>query len=269
MFPWSTRFAQLVFCWAILLCMQVSFAHAQASTPKGRDTAIRSWPASPFMTAEQEKKIFDALKAPNAVLQPGERTLAQIVESMNQVVPTRIDLMAITDTGFSDDEAFTITAEDAGTSLASILVRLLGDKYLTFNVRNAMVEITSNEAAESQVGQSSRVYDITPLVDRFESVEADPNEYYPRSGNRQLINCIQTSVYSDCWADTVGGPSTIESYQMGDQYLLVISAPTLVHLSVQSLLDTLNQAIRQAGSPIVGGSFNPAQRALAKRSPPE
>jgi hypothetical protein len=221
------------------------------------------------MTAEQEKKIFDALKATNTVLQPGERTLAEIVESMNQVVPTRIDLMAITDTGFSGDEVFTITAQDAGASLASILVRLLGDGYLTFNVRDAMVEITSNEAVESQVGQSSRVYDITPLVDRFESVEADPNEYYPRSGNRQVINCIQTSVYPLEWADTVGGPFAIESYQMGDQYLLVISASTLVHLSVQSLLDTLNQAIRQAGTPIVGGSFNPAQRALARRAPPE
>jgi len=268
MASWSTRFAQFVFCWAFLLCVQDSFAHAQASTPKGRDTAIRSWPASPFMTAEQEKKIFDALIAPNTVLQPGERTLAQIVELMNQVVPTRIDLRAITDTGFSDDEVFTITDQDAGTSLASILVRLLGDEYLTFNVRNAMVEITSREAVESEAGQTIRVYDITPLVNRFENVDVDSNEYYPRSGDSHVVHCIHASIYPEEWSHS-GGPHTIEPYQMGDQYLLVISAPTLVHLSIQSLVDTLNQAIRQAGSPIIGGSINAAQRALAKRSPPE
>lgn len=269
MFSWSTRFAQFLICWAFLLCMQDSFAHAQTSKPSGRGTVIRSWPASPLMSAEQEKKIFDALLAPNTVLQPGERTLAQIAESMNQVVPTRIDLMALADTPYTVEEVFTITAEDAGTSLASILVRLFGDGDLTFNVRNAMVEITSHEAAESQVGQSSRVYDITPLVDRFENVDVDPNEYYPRSGSFQVINCIQTSVYPDAWADTVGGPSAIEPYKMSEQYLLVISAPTLVHLSIQSLLDTLNHAIRESGSPVTSGSFNPAQRALAKRSPPE
>ena len=221
------------------------------------------------MSAEQEKKILDALITPNTVLQPGERTLKQIVELMNQVVPTRIDLMALRDTTYTVDEVFTITAEDADTSLASILVRLFGDDDLTFNVRNAMVEITSREAAELQVGQSSRVYDITPLVDRFEKVDVDPNDYYSGSGGYQVINCIQTSVHPDCWADTVGGPCTIAPYRMGDQYLLVISAPTLVHLSAQSLLDTLNHANRHGGSPIIRGTFNPAQRALAKRVPAE
>lgn len=269
MFFMLTRFAQFLSYWAFLLCIQVSFAHAQESKSSGRGMAIRSWHASPFMSAEQEKKIFDALKAPNTVLQPGERTLTQIAELMNQVVPTQIDRMAIADTVYTVDEVFTITAEDAGTSLASILVRLFGNNGLTFIVRNAMVEITSNEVAESHIGQSVRVYDISPLVDRFENADVDPNEYYPRSDSYQVISCIQTSVYPDSWADTVGGPSTIEPYQMGDQYLLVISAPTLVHLSTQSLLDTLNQAIRQGGSPITGRSFNPAQRALAKRRPPE
>jgi hypothetical protein len=264
-----TRLAQFVSCWAFLLCIQDSFAHAQESKPSGRGAAIRSWPASPFMSAEQEKKIFDALKAPNSVIQPGEQTLGQIAELINQVVPTQIDLMALADTVYTVDEVFTITAEDARTSLASILVRLFGNNGLTFIVRNAMVEITSYEVAESQVGQSVRVYDISPLVDRFENADVVPNEYYPRSGPFQVINCIQASVYPDGWADTVGGPSTIEMYQMGDQYLLVVSAPTLVHLSTQSLLDTLNQAIRDDGSPITGRLFNPAQRALAKRRPPE
>jgi hypothetical protein len=268
MFSWSTRFAQFLSCWVFLLCIQDSFAHAQTSKPIGRGTAIRSWPASPLMSAEQEKKIFDALLAPNTVLQPGERTLSQIAESMNQVVPTRIDLMALADTAYTVEEVLTITAEDAGTSLASILVRLFGDGDITFNVRNAMVEITSNEAAESQVGESIRVYDITPLINRIENVDVDPNEYYPRSGPFQVIGCIQNSVCPGEWSDA-GGPYTIEPYQLGDQYLLVISAPTLVQLSIQSLLDTLNHAIRESGSPVTSGSFNPAQRALAKRYPPE
>lgn len=218
------------------------------------------------MSAEQEKKIFDALTAPNTVLQPGERSLKQIAELMNQVVPTWIDLMALRDTTYTVDEVFTITAEDAGTSLASTLVRMFHDRDLTLNVRNSLVEITSTEAAESQVGQSSRVYDITPLVDRFETGDVDPNHYSPRSGGDQVINCILTSVHPDCWADTVGGPCTIAPYQKGDQYLLVISAPTLVQLSIQSLLDTLNHATRHGGPAIIGGAFHPARRALAKRS---
>jgi hypothetical protein len=269
MFLWSTRFTQTIVCWMFLLGVQAQSALAQTSSPNHRGSTIRSWPASPFMTAEQEQKILDALITPNTVLQPGERTLKQIAELMNQVVPTRIDLMALRDTTYTVDEVFTITAEDADTSLASILVRLFGENDLTFNVRNAMVEITSFEAAESQVGQSSRVYDITPLVDRFEKVDIDPNDYYPRSGGFQVINCIQTSVHPDCWGDTVGGPCSIAPYQMGDQFLLVIAAPTLVQLSVQSLLDTLSHANRHGGARTIRGSFSAAQRALAGRQATE
>jgi len=265
MLLWSTRFIQIVVCWMFLLGVQFHVVHAQTSSPHHRGTMIRSWPASPLMTAEQEQKILDALIAPNTVLRPGERTLKQIVELMNQVVPTRIDLMALNDTVYTVEEVFTITAEDADTSLASILVRLFGENDLTFNVRNAMVEITSREATESQVGQSSRVYDITPLVDRFETVAVDPNAYDPRSGGFQVIDCIRTSVYPGAWADTVGGPCTIATYQMGDQCLLVIAAPTLVQLSVQSLLDTLSHASRHAGASAGRGSFSAAQRALAGR----
>jgi len=94
-------------------------------------------------------------------------------------------------------------------------------------------------------------------------------DYDARPGDSQVISCIQTSVYPNCWADTVGGPFTMAPYQLGDQYLLVISAPTLIHLSIQSLLDTLNHANRHGGSSITGNSFNPAQRALAKRLPVE
>ena len=269
MFLWSTRFIQtLIYC-TFLLCMQIPNAQAQTSTAGNRGVPIRSWPASPFMSAEQEKKILAALTAPNTVLQPGELTLKQITELMNEVVPTWIDLMAIQDTANTVDEVYTITSADADTSLASILARLFGDRDLTFNVRHGILEITSRESAEYQSGQLSRVYDITPLIDRSEKPDVDPNDRYERSGGFQVINCIQTSAYPDCWADTVGGPCTIAPYQMGDQWLLVIAAPTVVQLSIQSLLDTLNHANRQGGSRTVLNAFNPAQRALAKRLAPE
>lgn len=116
------------------------------------------------MSAEQEKKIFDALTAPNTVLQPGERSLTQIAELMNQVVPTWIDLMALRDTTYTVDEVFTITAEDAGTSLASTLVRMFHDRDLTLNVRNSLVEITSTDIGPSGLlGRYRRrtVYDRT------------------------------------------------------------------------------------------------------------
>jgi hypothetical protein len=94
-------------------------------------------------------------------------------------------------------------------------------------------------------------------------------DYDARPGDSQVISCIQTSVYPNCWADTVGGPFTMAPYQLGDQYLLVISAPTLIHLSIQSLLDTLNHANRHGGSSITANSFKPAQRVFAKRLPVE
>lgn len=265
MFLRSTQFAQALVCWALILFVQDPFATAQGSKPGGRGTIIRSWPASPFMSAEQESKIIDALKAPNTVLQAGEQTLEKIADLMNQVVPTHVDRMRIFDVGHSVDDRFTITAEDVNHSLASILVRLFDENSLTFIVRNAMVEITTNEVAESQTGKSVRVYDITPLVDRLQDADIDRNEDYPRSGPYALISCIQTTVYPDTWADTVGGPSSIEPYQMGNQSLLVISAPTLVHMSAQALLDTLSRADGQGRMPVMAGFTNSAQQALAKR----
>jgi len=274
MFPQPTRFAQILTLWVFVFCMHAHSAIAQSEplnrrTATIRATSIRSWPASPLMTAEQEKKIFDALTAPNTILKPGEVTLKQIAELMNEVVPTWIDPSALADTTYTVDEVFTITAHDADTPLASVLVRLFGDGDITFNVRNAMVEITSFEASEKQVGQSSRVYDITPLIDRYEEVGIDPNDYNPRSGGYQVVDCIQTSVFPDSWADTVGGPCTISSYRNGDQVFLVIAAPTIVQLSIQSLLDTLNQTNLYGGARPIRGFSYAAQRALVGRQATE
>lgn len=269
MFTPSPHLIQTITCLMFLSVVHAQTVAAQSSSANHRTTAIRSWPASPLMTAEQEKKILDALTAPNTVLKPGELTLNQIAQQMNEVVPTWLDLNAITDTVHTADHPFTITPQDADASLASVLVRLFGDGDLSFNVRNAMVEITSTESAESQVGQSSRVYDITPLIDRYEETEVDPSDYNSRSGGYQVIECILTTVYPDGWADTAGGPYTISSYRNGDQTYSVIGAPTIVQLSIQSLLDTLNHTNLSGGVRTIRGSFNAAQRALARRQTTE
>jgi hypothetical protein len=196
-------------------------------------------------------------------------TLSQIAQRMNEVVPTWLDLGAITDTGHSVDHPFTITPQDADAPLASVLVRLFRDGDLSFDIRNAMVEITSTESAESNVGQSSRVYDITPLIGRPEEVQVNPNGYDTQPDEYQVIECILTTVFPHGWADTVGGPCTISSYRNGDQVFLVIAAPTIVQLSIQSLLDTLNHTNLYGGARTIRGSFNAAQRAIAQRQTTE
>jgi hypothetical protein len=104
---------------------------------------------------------------------------------------------------------------------------------LTILIRHSRLEVTTREAAE--VKPQLRIYDITPLL----TVQQQNGR--SEVDTTSLVDSIQISVRPDTW-EQLGGPATIATQVIRSRCLLVVSAPTVVHLELDQLLNQMDRA---------------------------
>ncbi|MDX1928245.1 MAG: hypothetical protein SFV81_17085 [Pirellulaceae bacterium] len=197
---------------------------------------IASMPSDPYMTAEQESRILAALKVPDEFDWDGISLveLRRVLKSRLPIWLNRSELgIAGIDVEAPIQNAGDIVAGPIGDRLACVLSQA-NDASMGFAIRANRLEISSREAIDA--APSVRIYDVTPLVLRI------------RAGKRvfdfeKLCTLIQSTLEPDSWL-SAGGTSVISELIVGEpsseRSLIVVSAPTALHLQLQPLLDRLN-----------------------------
>jgi hypothetical protein len=135
-----------------------------------------------------------------------------------------IDARALEELGLSEDVP--VTAELADTKLRTVLETILKDLDLTTTIKGEILQVTTQDAAESTL--LTRIYLLAGTG-------------LPQSDATQAIELIQTSIASETW-EPMGGPSTISPIYNGEEISLVVSTTLTVHHEIESLLSELRES---------------------------
>jgi hypothetical protein len=227
----------------ILMFAASSVSVAQSETEWPRAIAasrIQSWVAEPFMTQEEERAIWDWLRSRPRLF----KNISNLREFSHAFPSQRIDqaffpislnAKALEEIGVDIDEELEPVTGAAGYRAGTELFAILESHDLTCVVRHGKLEVTTVEDAETK--QVTRVYDVTPLL----SIQKRQGKSVVNVST--LIETIYTSIKPDSW-EMLGGSATVNSNILNNRCLLTISAPTMVHIEVQQLLDQLSVAGR-------------------------
>ena len=151
-----------------------------------------------------------------------ESPLSDAVMQLSQAhdIPLLIDNRALEEIGLSSQEPVNLTV--VNVSLRSALRLMLAEHELTHVIRDEVLIITTQEAAEQNL--SPRVF-LLP-----ESLKGNEDE---------VIRAVQATVVPDIW-DVSGGPATNVSVKD----TLVVSATERVLEEVDALLDKISTAMK-------------------------
>jgi hypothetical protein len=139
-------------------------------------------------------------------------------------IQINIDTFRLEELGLSSDVP--VTADLADTKLRTVLETILKDLDLTTTIKGEILQVTTQEAAESAL--LTRIYLLAGTG-------------LPQSDVTQAIQLIQTSIASDTW-EAMGGPSTISPIYNGEESSLVVSTTLTVHHEIESLLSKLRES---------------------------
>ena len=245
----------------------ISFAsHYQASgdfVPRSIGLAsqkgqpILSRPCDPMMTARREAELLSVLSGENSFDWRLETPLMEVVDAVAELVPIRIDRRALEEIGIEEDvplidrtrghkfdqpkksvssekwwTASTRPKQSPNRPLGAVLETMLNQQDLVFEIRGGEILVTTLEWAEE--APPTRLYDVKPIV------RSTADNSVRHADFDSLMNLIQTNVVPDSW-EALGGVSTMSVYSVHGHDWLIVTAPTMVHRRVQSLLDSLNR----------------------------
>lgn len=193
---------------------------------------IESRVVDPYMTDVEERLILQRLQRP-FLISPSVNTLRALPIAFKGYLPVVIDERSLDEMGISSDSKFDLGPESEARSAGANLLWLLRPFHLTFIIRQAKLVITTHEASEFM--RAVRVYDVTPLL----SVQVQNGR--SAVDTVPLEETIQHSLQPDTW-ERLGGPSTLVATIVRSRCLFVVSAPTLVHLELDQLLNQMNSA---------------------------
>lgn len=223
--------ASVILC---LILVKLSNALADENAPRIIEPQrIQSWVVEPFMSQEEERYIWDWLRNRPRLFQ-SIKTLRELSQSFpsprvdESHFPISLNAEAMSEIGVDIDEQLDQATGAVGYPLGTELLAVLEPHDLTCVVRHGKLQITTTENAEAY--PVVRVYDVTSLV----AVQARGGKMVVDVSG--LIDTIQISVSPDTW-EILGGLSTISKNILNNRCLLVIRAPTMVHIDVQQLLD--------------------------------
>lgn len=222
---------------SVILCLiLVKFSNTQADeyAPRALEPQrIQSWVVEPFMSQEEERYIWEWLRNRPRLFK-SIKTLRELSQSFpsprvdESHFPISLNAEAMSEIGVDIDEQLDQATGAVGYPLGTELLAVLEPHDLTCVVRHGKLQITTTENAEAY--PVVRVYDVTSLV----AVQARGGKMVVDVSG--LIDTIQISVSPDTW-EILGGLSTISKNILNNRCLLVIRAPTMVHIDVQQLLD--------------------------------
>lgn len=238
---------------SVMLCLIiVKLSHAQTdeSAPRVLEPQrIQSWVVEPFMSQEEERYIWEWLRNRPRLFK-SIKTLRELSQSFpsqradESHFPISLNAEAMSEIGVDIDEQLNQVTGAVGYPMGTELLAVLEPHDLTCVVRHGKLQITTTENAESY--PVVRVYDVTSLV----AVQARGGKMVVDVSG--LIDTIQVSVSPDTW-EILGGLSTINKNILNNRCLLVIRAPTMVHIDVQQLLDQFVVAGRLPESKFTSG----------------
>jgi hypothetical protein len=164
-----------------------------------------------------EKAIFNSLNSPISVDFKNSR-FEDVIEYLQAITGKTIIAVkpSLDDAGVTYDT--TVTLKMRGTSLRTLLRKVLGDLGLTYVIRNEVLEITTPARAKEQL--VARTYYIRDLA-------VNPWQV------AQLIELIQTTIDPQSW-NVNGGPATIAYHPITRS--LVIKQSTEFHASFYNSL---------------------------------
>ena len=153
-----------------------------------------------------------------------EAPLSDAVMQLSQAhdIPMLIDNRALEEIGLSSQEPVNLSVMNV--SLRSALRLMLAEHELTHMLRDEVLVITTQEAAEQNL--SPRVFRVP------ESLAGHEDE---------VIRAVQGTVVPDIW-DVSGGPATIVSVKD----TLVVSATERVLEEVEALLEKISAAVNNS-----------------------
>jgi len=192
---------------------------------------IESKPVDPYMSDLEERILLQRLREALSV-SPAVNTLRALPIAFAENLPLVIDEQALEEIGLTADQEFDFEEGAEGRPIGANLRWILRQLDLTFVISHAKVVITTQDAAEAM--PAIRIYDVTPLLSVWQ--QNGQSVIDPTS----LLETIQTSVQADTW-ESMGGPSSISPIVVRSRCLLVVSAPTTVHLDVDQLLNQLDR----------------------------
>jgi hypothetical protein len=201
-----------------------------------------------------EQAISDALLKPVRLSLenvPLEDLLASIEQTHG--IEVQIDRAALTDAGVDHHEPVTIDV--AGIGLRSALGVLLDPLDLSWTIRNDVLLITTEQAAEEIL--DTRIYDVRDLVS--DGVMPDTESDY-----ESLMEVLNTTIAPTSW-DEVGGPATMQEFDSNGIHALIVLQTNQGHEGIAALLADL----RSLRSPLASPTARPtANRSQDKPSEP-
>lgn len=152
---------------------------------------------------------------------PLEEAVAQLSEQLD--IPMIIDRTALEEVGLTVDTPVNITLKSV--RLKSFLNLMLRDLELTYHVSDEVLQITTREAAETNL--RGRIYFLEATGIAQGNID-------------HLIETIQSTVNPDTW-DALGGPSTISVLHIGvgNRPSIIVSSMMDVHAQIESTMQTL------------------------------
>lgn len=163
-----------------------------------------------------DQKIVTALSKPDQQFSFMESPLPDVARQLAEQlgVPVLVNREALEDAGIEYEVPVTI--ELKGVKAASALKHMLHPKQLGYTIRDEVLVITSID--EAHADQHTIVYRTADVSRDLET----------------LIDLITSMIQPDSW-DEVGGAGSIASFEQ----TLVVSATSVVHEQIESLLDRL------------------------------
>lgn len=166
--------------------------------------------------SESEKRISAVLgdETTNAFVEtPLEEAIEMI--SRNHNIPIVVDTRALEEVGLTPDTPVSLSLKDV--TLRAFLRLMLYELDLTYMIKDQVMQITTVEAAEQNLG--TQMYRL-------------PDNLVDKSG--EVLTALQSAVVPDAWS-THGGPSAATTID----HVLIISTTSDVHDQVEDFLNTL------------------------------
>lgn len=226
--------------------------------PSKKGKPILSRPCDPMMTTQREAELLAILARENPFDWSQETPLSKVAEAISTLAPVRIDERALEEIGLDKDPRVVDRTRHASVStskpkeasakwwrannsrdkagprrpLGAVLEDMFSDLDLTFDIRGGEFVFTTFEATEDNA--PVRIYDVRPIVQPRQTADLGFREF------DTIVNLIQTNVMPDSW-EALGGMSTMTVYSVHGHDWMIVTAPTVVHLRIQTLLDELNR----------------------------
>jgi hypothetical protein len=191
---------------------------------------LRKKQAGPQLTAKEIK----LLKALNSVYKPDydDKKFRDVIDHIQEKsgITLIIDEGSMRDAMVEYDDPVTFKTGTKVT-VRTILKKVLGDKGLTYIIKEGMVQVmTPKKASEMLVTRSYPVADlVTPdmQAQMFGPFVARAQLLY---NAQQLINLVQSTIEPDSWQPN--GPNTITFWE--PTRTLIVRAPTEMHYQLGS-----------------------------------